>query len=210
MGGTVLELPFEFWRLVFTYLPAQDLCRCCLVCSPWNELVLSLDSTHWRALYLRSSEWRHPKWPLLPESEPKSWKEEYREHYLAAKRWTLGAHQVEQSKCLYVFRSRHERKVLHVGAGFEHESLQSALSVANDLDRILIFPGVYDEQCEMSSKIPLELVGVGELGSVVLVMCLDHLAPTGRLCNLVLRSPRFTWYMLKVSATESKIDPLIP
>jgi F-box protein 10 len=51
----------------------------------------------------------------------------------------------------------------------EHSTLKSALAVANDYDRIEVYPGIYDEQYdeqfEMSSKIPFELIGVGELGS---------------------------------------------
>ena len=35
-------------------------------------------------------------------------------------------------------------------------------------DKILLAPGVYDEQIEISSKIPFEIVGEGELGQVSL------------------------------------------
>jgi hypothetical protein len=38
----------------------------------------------------------------------------------------------------------------------EHSTLKSALAVANDYDRIEVYPGIYDEQFEMSSKIPFE------------------------------------------------------
>ena len=34
-------------------------------------------------------------------------------------------------------------------------------------DKILLSPGVYDEQIEISSKIPFEIVGEGELGQVL-------------------------------------------
>ena len=33
-------------------------------------------------------------------------------------------------------------------------------------DKILLAPGVYDEQIEISSKIPFEIVGEGVLGQV--------------------------------------------
>jgi len=59
--------------------------------------------------------------------------------------------------------------------------------------------GIYDEQFEMSSKIPFELVGSGSLGSTVLIMCVEQSALTGRLCNLVLKAPWFTSHVLKVS-----------
>ena len=58
--------------------------------------------------------------------------------------------------------------------------------------------GLYDEQFEMSSKIPFELVGQGKLGTVILVMCIEQNATTGRLCNLTLRAPWFTGHVLKV------------
>ena len=58
--------------------------------------------------------------------------------------------------------------------------------------------GLYDEQFEMSSKIPFELVGNGPSGSVTLIMSIEQNALTGRLCNLVLRAPWFTSHVLKV------------
>ena len=73
-----------------------------------------------------------------------------------------------------------------------------ALAVANDYDCIMVYPGIYDEQFEMSSKIPLELVGVGELGSVILVVCIEQTAITGRISNIVFRAPWFTNFILKV------------
>ena len=51
----------------------------------------------------------------------------------------------------------------------------------------------------MSSKIPFELMGNGELGSVVLVMCIEQNAMTGRLCNLVIKAPWFTGHVVKVN-----------
>lgn len=80
----------------------------------------------------------------------------------------------------------------------EHTSLKSALAVANDYDRIEIYPGIYDEQFEMSSKIPFEIIGVGELGSIILVVCVEQIALTGRVSNLVFRAPWFTNFILKV------------
>ena len=63
-------------------------------------------------------------------------------------------------------------------------------------------PGIYDEHFEMSLKTPFELVGVGELGSVILVLCLEHLAMSSRFSNLVLRAPWFTNFILKVDLFE--------
>jgi F-box protein 10 len=48
--------------------------------------------------------------------------------------------------------------VIRVGRDMEHSTLKSALAVANDYDRIEVYPGIYDEQFEMSSKIPFELI----------------------------------------------------
>ena len=85
-----------------------------------------------------------------------------------------------------------------MGPGLQHETLKSAFAVAGEYDRILVHPGIYDEQLEMSLKVPFELVGVGELGSVILVVCLECVALSGRLSNLVLRAPWFTNFVLKV------------
>jgi F-box protein 10 len=81
----------------------------------------------------------------------------------------------------------------------EHSTLKSALAVANDYDRIEVYPGIYDEQFEMSSKIPFELIGVGELGSIILVVCIEQIGLTGRVSNLVFRAPWFTNFILKAS-----------
>lgn len=86
----------------------------------------------------------------------------------------------------------------------EHTSLKSALAVANDYDRIEIYPGIYDEQFEMSSKIPFEIIGVGELGSIILVVCVEQIALTGRVSNLVFRAPWFTNFILKVRQLSLK------
>lgn len=77
--------------------------------------------------------------------------------------------------------------------------MKGALEIANDYDRIMVYPGIYDEQFEMSSKIPFELIGVGELGSVILVVCIEQTAVTGRINNLVFRAPWFTNFILKVT-----------
>lgn len=101
--------------------------------------------------------------------------------------------------CMSVFKRTKIRKTITVGVGKEYETLKGALAVANDFDRIEVYPGIYDEQFEMSSKIPFELVGCGELGSVILVVCIEQTAITGRISNLVFRAPWFTNFILKVS-----------
>jgi F-box protein 10 len=46
-------------------------------------------------------------------------------------------------------RSR-ERQTIEVGPGLQHETIKSALSVAGEYDRILVHPGIYDEQVTLS------------------------------------------------------------
>lgn len=200
----ILQLPVEIWRIIFNFLNPFDLCRCVCVCKQWNSIIYSLDITTWRRLFLSSHEWRHPHWPC-EESEPtKPWRILYRENYLISKMWCQKS--MQSVSCLHVFKRRRERKVINVGPGFEHETFRSALNVACEYDRILLHPGVYDEQFEMSSKLPLELVGCGPLGSVTIVVCIEQNALTGRLCNLVLRAPWFTGHMLKISLGHLQVD----
>jgi len=104
-----------------------------------------------------------------------------------------------------IFKRSKLRKTITVGTGKDFESLKGALEVANDYDRILVYPGIYDEQFEMSSKMPFELVGVGELGSVILVVCIEQTAITGRINNLVFRAPWFTNFILKVSTLQTML-----
>ena len=79
-------------------------------------------------------------------------------------------------------------------------SISSIIS-GNTFIPVLFFisnAGVYNEQFEVSSKIPFELVGEGSPGAVVLIMYFDQNAATGRFSNLVLRAPWFTGCVLKV------------
>ncbi|KAL5013734.1 hypothetical protein ScPMuIL_008004 [Solemya velum] len=202
-------LPWEIWRIVLSYLSAEDLCKSSCVCKTWNDLVLSLDSTRWRELYLHRRDWKHPFWPINTDTEPLSWKKAFRDHYFFTRFWTRTFREPDTATCLYVFKRKKDRKVIRVGSGMEHESLKSALSVANDFDKIVVYPGIYDEQFEMSSKIPLELVGEGELGSVILVVCIEQIALTGRVSNLVFRAPWFTNFILKVRSGYLQVDNCI-
>lgn len=152
----------------------------------------------WRELYLDCTEWKHPFWPLNTDSEPSSWKQAYKDQYTSKRFWTRNSREPETSNCLFVLKRRKERKIIRVGRGMEHSTLKSALAVANPYDKIEVHPGIYDEQFEMSSKIPFEIIGQGELGSVILVVCIEQVALTGRISNLVFRAPWFTNFILKV------------
>ncbi|XP_055954998.1 F-box only protein 10 [Patella vulgata] len=209
LPGDESGLPLELWQIILSSLSAWDLCQVCCVCKTWNSFMRCVDSTRWKELYLSSTEWKHPKWPLNIESEPSSWKLAYKEQYLSSKFWQNGIKNMPIVSCLSVLKRNRVKKLINVGPGQEHENLRSALLVANDYDRICVHPGIYDEQFEMSSKIPFELVGCGELGSVILVVCIEQIAPTGRLSNLVLRAPWFTSFILKVRSGFMQIDNCI-
>lgn len=191
-------LPLELWRLILAYLPLRDLGRCGLVCRSWYDLIISLDNTRWRQLCLGCVECRHPNWPIKPEVEPKSWREAFKQHYIASKTWTKNAQDLESSNCLYLFRRKKDRKVLYVGYGCEYENLRTALASANIYDRIMLQPGVYEEQNEIILKVPVEIMGQGKLGDVALLVCIDQQCPTSRLCNLVFMPAWFTPVMFKV------------
>ena len=54
---------------------------------------------------------------------------------------------------------------------FNNKILNDAQCILNlRYDKILLSPGVYDEQIEISSKIPFEIVGEGELGQVLMLL----------------------------------------
>ncbi|KAL3891640.1 hypothetical protein ACJMK2_003892 [Sinanodonta woodiana] len=209
LPGDKTGLPIEIWRLILSQLSAQDLCRSACVCKTWNDIVFSLDSTRWHELYLECKDWKHPYWPLNLHSEPVSWRQAYKEQYLASNFWAQTSREPDSATCLYVFKRTRTRKTITVGRGKEHESLKNALAVANDYDRISVYPGIYDEQFEMSSKIPFELVGCGELGSVILVVCIEQIALTGRVSNLVFRAPWFTNFILKIRSGYLQVDNCI-
>jgi len=155
-------------------------------------------------LYLQCTDWKHPYWPMNTNSEPHSWRQAYKDQVVSIRFWSRYSKEPDPTtNCLYVLKRRKDRKVIRVGRDMEHSTLKSALAVANDYDRIEVYPGIYDEQFEMSSKIPFELIGVGELGSIILVVCIEQIGLTGRVSNLVFRAPWFTNFILKASYYDS-------
>ncbi|XP_032095988.1 F-box only protein 10 isoform X2 [Sapajus apella] len=199
-------LPLELWRMILAYLHLPDLGRCSLVCRAWYELILSLDSTRWRQLCLGCTKCRHPNWPNQPDVEPESWREAFKQHYLASKTWTKNALDLESSVCFSLFRRRRERRTLSVGPGHEFDSLGSALAMASLYDRIVLFPGVYEEQGEIVLKVPVEIVGHGKLGEVALLASIDQHCSTTRLCNLVFMPAWFSPFMYKTTAGHVQFD----
>ncbi|XP_073507973.1 F-box only protein 10 isoform X2 [Phyllobates terribilis] len=199
-------LPLELWRLILAYLPLRDLGRCGLVCRSWHDLIISLDNTRWRQICLGCSECRHPNWPIKPEVEPRSWREAFKQHYVASRTWTKNAQDLESSNCLYLFRRKKDRRVLYVGYGCEFENLRTAVASANIYDRIMLQPGVYEEQNEIILKVPVEIMGQGKLGDVALLVCIDQQCPTSRLCNLVFMPAWFTPIMYKTSIGYVQFD----
>ncbi|KAK7091322.1 hypothetical protein V1264_009017 [Littorina saxatilis] len=209
LPGDKSGLPLEIWQIIFSYLSVRDLGCVTRVSKTWHDLALSIDMTRWKELYLACKEWRHPYWPLNVRLEPPSWKQAYRDQYLSTRFWRRCSRQAHKAGCMSLLKRSKERQNIQVGPGLQHETLKSAFAVANEYDRILVHPGIYDEQLEMTLKVPFELVGVGELGSVILVVCLEHLALTGRLSNLVLRAPWFSNFILKVRSGYVQVDNCI-
>ncbi|NXE12819.1 FBX10 protein, partial [Lophotis ruficrista] len=202
----VCGLPVELWQLILSYLCLPDLGRCSLVCRAWYELVLSLDKTRWRQLCLGCIEHRHPNWPNQPGMEPRSWREAFKQHYLASKTWTKTTQDLESSNCLSLFRRRKGRRQLCVGASGEFSSLRAALAAASPYDRLVLLPGVHEEQSELLLKVPMEIVGQGKLGDVALVVSINQHCPTARLCNVVFMPARFTSVLYKTTSGYVQFD----
>ncbi|XP_032863962.1 F-box only protein 10 [Tyto alba] len=202
----VRVLPMELWQLILSYLRLPDLGRCSLVCRAWYELVLSLDKTRWRQLCLGCLKHRHPNWPNQPGVEPQSWREAFKQHYLASKTWTKNTQDLESSNCLSLFRRRKGRRQLCVGVGGEFGSLRAALAGASPYDRLVLLPGVHEEQSEVLLKVPVEVVGQGKLGDVVLLVSIDQHCPTARLCNVVFMPSRFTSVLYKTTSGYVQFD----
>uniref|UniRef100_A0A4W5K076 F-box protein 10 n=1 Tax=Hucho hucho TaxID=62062 RepID=A0A4W5K076_9TELE len=203
-----VSLPVEVWRVILAYLPLPELGRCSLVCRAWRELILSLDNTRWRQLCLGLPECpRHPNWPSRPHLEPSSWREALRQHALASRTWSRHAHpELQPSACLHLFRRRKERRVWQVGPGMELETLRGALGVAGSYDRVVLHPGVYEEQAELVLKVPVEVVGLGRLGDVALLVSLEQQCPTARLSNLVFMPAWFSTVVYKTSSGHVQLD----
>ncbi|XP_040436424.1 F-box only protein 10-like isoform X2 [Falco naumanni] len=199
-------LPVELWQLILSYLCLPDLGRCSSVCRAWNELVLSLDRTRWRQLCLSCLEHRHPHWPVQPDVEPQSWRDTFKQHHLASKTWTKTTQALESSNCLSLFQRRKGRRRLCVGAVAEFSSLRAALAVASPYDRLVLLPGVHEEHSEVLLKVPVEVVGQGKLGKVVLLASINQHCPTARLCNVVFMPARFTSVLYKTTSGYVQFD----
>jgi len=104
----------------------------------------------------------------------------------------------ESSSCLSLFRRRKGQRQLCVGVGGEFGSLRAALTAASPYDRLVLLPGVHEEQGEVLLKVPVEVVGQGKLGDVALLASIDQHCPTTRLCNVVFMPARFTPVLYKV------------
>ncbi|NXE83115.1 FBX10 protein, partial [Cochlearius cochlearius] len=199
-------LPVELWQLILSYLRLPDLGRCSLVCRAWCELILSLDRTRWRQLCLGCLEHRHPNWPNKPGVEPWSWREAFKQHYLASKTWAKNTQDLESSNCLSLFRRRKGWRRLRVGAGGEFSSLRAALAAASPYDRLVLLPGVHEEQGEVLLKVPVEVVGQGKLGDVALLASIDQQCPTAHLCNMVFMPARFSSVLYKTTSGYVQFD----
>uniref|UniRef100_S4REZ0 F-box domain-containing protein n=1 Tax=Petromyzon marinus TaxID=7757 RepID=S4REZ0_PETMA len=207
------RLPLELWRLILSYLQLPELGRCSSVSRTWRELVVSLDKTRWRQLYLGSPHAcrRPPNWPLRPELEPPSWRESLRRALLANRVWRRHDSRwstVDVTGCLYgpFFRKRPECRSAWVGPGGDYESLRVALASVPPYSRVFLLPGVYEEQSEVVLRAPVEIVGQGSLGQVALLVSFEQQCPTVRLCNLVLMQAWFTPIIYKTSVGHVQMD----
>lgn len=88
-------------------------------------------------------------------------------------------------------------------AGGGYETLRGALAAAGPYDKVVLHAGVYEEQVEVSLKVPVEIVGMGKLGDVSLLVSFDQQCPTARLCNLVFMPAWFSPVVYKVSLDTS-------
>uniref|UniRef100_A0A665WRR7 F-box protein 10 n=1 Tax=Echeneis naucrates TaxID=173247 RepID=A0A665WRR7_ECHNA len=73
-------------------------------------------------------------------------------------------------------------------------------------DRVVLHPGVYEEQAEVALKVPVEVIGLGTLGEVALLVCMEQQCPTARLCNLVFMPPWFSTVVYKTSWGHVQLD----
>lgn len=131
----------------------------------WQQLVLSLDPMRRRQLCLGVLQHRPRNWPNRPGVEPPSWRDACKQHCLASKTWTRNMQDPGSSTCLSLFRRRKGHHRLPVGAGGDFGSLRAALAADGPYDRLVLLPGVQEEQSEVLPKVPVELVGQGRLGS---------------------------------------------
>ncbi|KAL4640330.1 F-box only protein 10-like [Arapaima gigas] len=202
----ITSLPVELLHVILTYLSVVDLGRCSMVCRSWHEFILGLDKTLWRQLFLCRPDCRHPNWPIRPHEEPPSWRDALRKNLQASRMWSLHMPELDPSSCLHLFRHRKVRRVWHVGAGCKHKTFREVLGVAGAYDRILLQPGVYEEQAEVVLKVPVEVMGNGKFGEVILLVSIEQQCPTAKFCNLVFMPAWFSSVIYKTSTGHVQLD----
>jgi len=167
-------LPNEIWRVVFQYLKARDLCRCQCVCKDWKTIIISIDSTRWKQLYLMqklTKRWKHPKWPNHTEyssSNIESWQNLYRSRYRDSKRWIL---EDVNAFCAgnYFFSRKRERRTLCVGIMQQFKTIKAAIEASSSYDTILVYAGTYEQAATLNIKCPIAVIGVDDPENVIIM-----------------------------------------
>ena len=186
-------LPLELWRIVLSYLTAKDLCNSAQVCKDWMHIETSLDSTRWKALYFRNKPWKHWKHPSWPNGtdEPPSWKAAYRRKLQASKLWL---HDNVVTTCFVpaFFKRKRCSGVIHVGAGYDGKgtkvpTLRQGLGSASPYDKILLYPGTYQQESTLVIKFPVAIIGMGDPSKIIIMTTLDLQAQSGKIQNVTLK-----------------------
>lgn len=180
--------PVEIWRVIFSYLGACDLCHCAIVSKEWNTLVDSIDSTHWKKLYLQTlkhKRWKHPFWPNETHVKPDSWKNSYRLRYLSSRLWLLN--DIRPTCTIHIFKRGRNRRILSVGVGKPFHSIKAALDKANPYDEIYVYPALYQESTVLHIRSPVAIIGADDSSKIVLMMQIDMQAESAKLENLTIK-----------------------
>ena len=174
-------LPIEIWHSIFQYLDVADLCRCCQVCSQWNQLIGSNERIYWQRLYLQHRHGIHPNWPNDSDKDVVSWINAIKHNYLARHFWFKLND--ENSLLSNIFRNRKRFSAsprLHlvtVGHDQDYDELSMALSSIplHEYTRIMLYPGCY--RCNLVTlkrTAPLEIIGHGNRADIIINMPLPQ------------------------------------
>jgi len=182
-------LPFEIWRMVFSFITAKDLCYCAQVCKDWKALVHSLDATRWKQLYLqqeRTKQWKHPNWPNTSARSDISWKELYRRRYNLEKLWLRNDVQSTCTSVPFLFTRKKVRKVFHVGPNKTYRTIKAALDRASPYTKIIVHAGAYQDSSTLCLKYPVAILGADEPTKIVLLMQIEVRCESVKLENLTI------------------------
>lgn len=170
-------------------------------CRRWHRIEVDHSQSLWRAYFESRDDWHSPTWPFdvqLPRVPVHSalpaveWKLECRRRHEHALKWQTACgleprHQGKVHLVLVDYSEELQASTADGQAAIVHKSLADAVSCSAPYDRIEVYPGQHHPANNLLLvPHPLEIIGKGAVGSVVLTGMLAVTTPHARIVNITI------------------------